>query len=317
VAGHLHRLLLLIVLVVVGIDCAWLAIQRIDVDVSSYITIAAASAGLALVGLFYEYIRKDPNLSNMLLGTSFLIAFAAAFAVLNYLLLTVAGTRIDTQLAAVDRAMGADWPAMMAFAAAHPRFNYFLFLAYRSVLPQITLVIVCLGCRGRSDDIIAFCLALAAGAGVTVVTWTLFPSFGAFSVYDLPAVVESRLTLALDSHYAHALVTLLSDGPRRIAPNELKGLIGFPSFHIVLAVLNTWYARSWKWIFLPLGLLNLVVFVATPIQGGHHVIDVIAGIAVAALSIAFVARLVRQDAPNMAAPAIVRAQPSSQEPRAA
>ena len=301
-ARHLPRILLLIVVAVIGIDGLWLRIGHFDVDIWAYLTVAGVSMGLALVGLFYEYIRKDPRLSGMLLGTSFLIAFSAAFAVLNYFLLTVAGTRIDKTLAVVDRAMGVDWPAMMAFAAGHPFFNFVLLFVYRSVMPQIALLMMCLGWRARGDEIASFCLALAVGATLTVAIWTLFPSFGAFSVYDLPPNVENRLTLALDSHYAHALVALLTDGPGRITPNELKGLIGFPSFHIVLAILVTWYARSWKIICLPLTVINLVVFVATPIQGGHHVIDVVGGIAVAALSIAFVAWLGGLAARDMAAP---------------
>ena len=301
-ARHLPRILLLIVIAVIGIDGLWMRIEHFDVDMSAYLTIAGVSFGLALVGLFYEYIRKDPSLSGMLLGTSFLIVFSSAFAVLNYFLLTVAGTRIDKTLAAVDRAMGVDWPTMMAFAANHPVCNSVLLVAYRSVMPQIAILMMCLGWRARSDEITSFCLALATGATLTVAIWTLFPSFGAFSVYDLPANVENRLTLALDSHYAHALIALLTDGPGRIAPNELKGLIGFPSFHIVLAILVTWYARSWKIIFLPLTVINLVVFVATPIQGGHHVIDVVGGVAVAVLSISFVAWLGGLAARDVAAP---------------
>jgi hypothetical protein len=303
----------LIVIAVVGIDALWLSIEHFDVDISGYLTIASASLGLAAVGLFYVFIRKDARLSAMLLGTSFLIAFSAAFAVLNYFLLTIAGPRIDNILAAVDRAMGVDWPAMMAFAADHPKFNFVLLLAYRSVMFQIAFLIACLGWRARSDEILSFCLALAAGAAVTVTIWTLSPSFGAFSVYELPANVQGRLTLALDSRYAHELAALLTNGPGRISPNELKGLIGFPSFHIVLAILVTWYARSWKVIFLPLSVLNTVVLVSTPIQGGHHVIDLVGGIAVAALAIKFVAWLNSLGARDMAATRVAYARTATEK----
>jgi hypothetical protein len=296
---RLAHILFWIVIAITGVDCAWLRIEHFDVDLSAYLTIGGVALILAAGGLFYEYIRKDTRLSGMLLGTSFLVAFSSAFAMLNYFLLTVAGPRIDNALAAVDSAMGVDWPVMMGFAAAHPLFNSVLLLAYRSVLPQVAILVICLGWRTRRDEIESFCLALAMGAFLTVGFWTMFPSFGAFSVHGLPADIENRLTLALDSHYAHQLVTLLADGPGQITPSELKGLIGFPSFHIVLAILVTWYARTWKAAFWPLATINLLVLVATPIQGGHHVIDVVGGVAVAALAIGFVrwiAGLVPQDA---------------------
>ena len=298
----LPRILFGIVIAVAGADCVWQWIGHFDIDISAYLALGGLALTLALGGLFYEYVRKDAGLSGMLLGASFLIAFSASFAVLNYFLLTVAGARVDDALATMDRAMGFDWPAMMQFAAAHPSLNFVLRIAYASVLPQIAFLIICLGWRARRDEIGLFCLALASGAILTVFIWTLFPSFGAFSVYDLPPQIANRLTLVLDADYAHALVKLLANGPGRISPNEVRGLIGFPSFHIVLAILVTWYARSWKAICVPLTVLNLVVLGATPIQGGHHVIDVVGGVAVAALAVAFAAWIAALCARNAAAP---------------
>ncbi len=86
---------------------------------------------------------------RLLFGTSFLLAMSASFSVLNYLLLTVAGPRIDLQLAAVDRAMGVDWPAMIAFVAHYPVTNAVLQLVYVSVLPQIALLLIAIGLIAR------------------------------------------------------------------------------------------------------------------------------------------------------------------------
>jgi membrane-associated phospholipid phosphatase len=221
----------------------------------------------------------------MLFGTSFLIGMSAAFSVLNYLLLTVAGARIDAPLAALDRAIGVDWPALMAFVAQYPVTNFVLQLVYISVLPQIALLVVVLGFKGKPEQIYMLCLSVAAGAAISIGIWTIAPSFGAFSVYDLPPSVASHLVLALDGHYARALIHLLANGPGRISPSAAQGLIGFPSYHAVLAMLVVWYARELpvaRWIALA---LNALVLIATPIQGGHHVVDVLAGFGVAALAI--------------------------------
>jgi len=222
----------------------------------------------------------------MMFGTAFLIAFSAGFSVLNYFLLTVAHTRIDSQLATLDRAMGVNWSAMTSALAPHPFWNALLHMSYDSVLPQVALLVVCLGWRERSEKIHEFCLALAIGASITVAFWTMFPSFGAFSVYDLPQTISARLHLALDTRYAHDLLRLLANGPGRISPAEMKGLIGFPSFHAAMAVLVVWYAQSVRRLFWPCLAWNALVLVATPIHGGHHIVDVPAGIAVAAASVA-------------------------------
>jgi hypothetical protein len=53
----------------------------------------------------------------MLFGTGFLCAFSLGASLLNYLLLTRAGARIDLQRAALDRALGFDWPKALALSA--------------------------------------------------------------------------------------------------------------------------------------------------------------------------------------------------------
>ncbi len=62
-----------------------------------------------------------------------------------------------------------------------------------------------------------------------------------------------------------------------------------------------WYAWPLKFLRWPALALNTLVLVATPIQGGHHVVDVLAGFAVAAAGIAIanrVARIVPKFAPE-------------------
>ena len=64
----------------------------------------------------------------------------------------------------------------------------------------------------------------------------------------------------------------------------------------MLALLVVWYARRLAMIrWFVLG-LNTIVLVATPIQGGHHVVDVLAGFAVAALAILFADSILRSAA---------------------
>jgi hypothetical protein len=282
-----------IVVAVTAVDCVWAALRHFDIDRVAYARLAALSLGLWLAAMFYARVRNVPAIAAMLFGTAFLIAFSAGFSVLNYFLLTVAHTRIDAELAGVDRALGVNWPLMVTALAPHPFVNGVSRVCYESVLPQVALLVVCLGWRGRSRQIHEFCVALALGAALTVAFWTLFPSFGAFSVYNLPQSVSARLNLSLDQHYAHDLVRLLASGPGRISPSEVKGLIGFPSFHAALAILVVWYGRTLPYVGWPLAFWNLAVLIATPIQGGHHVVDVIGGLAVAALSVAATSRIAR------------------------
>lgn len=295
-ASRLQLILFGIVATIATADAVWVNAGHFDVDVQGFGAIALLATVLAGAGVYYERIRREERLAAMLVGTSFLIGMSASFSLLNYLLLTVAGNRIDAPLAALDRALGVDWPALMRLTAQHPLFAVGLQLAYVSVLPQVAALVVLLGWRGRHESIYGYCVALTAGAAISISVWVAAPSFGAFSVYSLPPNITAHLALALDGDYAKDLVALLAHGPGHISPTDAKGLIGFPSFHAVMAMLVVWYGRHLAYVrWFALG-LNSIVLLATPIEGGHHVVDVLAGFAVAAVAVLFADWIVRRAA---------------------
>jgi membrane-associated phospholipid phosphatase len=53
--------------------------------------------------------------------------------------------------------------------------------------------------------------------------------------------------------------------------------------------------RGLRYVFVPVCILNAVVIVATLPEGGHHLVDLIGGALVAALTIAVVRRVARGD----------------------
>ncbi|HZP10266.1 phosphatase PAP2 family protein [Methyloceanibacter sp.] len=266
------------------VDSTWASLASFDIDGPAYLLVGAAAAACATGSLFYGSFRRDEKLHAMLFGTFFLIAFAASFGVLNYLLLTVAGPRIDQELASIDRMLGIDWPALLRFAEQHPTANLLLFLVYASSLAQTAVLVNALGLCGRPNDIYAFCLSLAIGAAVTIGIWTVAPSFGAFTVYPIGS--SPPVPLMADAAYARDLLELAANGPGRISPLEVKGLVAFPSFHTVLALLIAWYAWPLKWLRWPAIGLNALVILSIPIQGGHHIIDIAGGFVVAVFAIA-------------------------------
>ena len=259
-------------------------------DILAYAQLGALSLAMAAGGFYYQKRRAEPALAALMFGTAFLCAFSAAASVLNYFLLTVAGRRIDDILVAADRALGFDWYDTMVAMSHHAMLNEIFFRVYNLVLPEIALVMVALAWTGHVEKVYRYCLALAVGALVAIAIWALMPSLGAKSLYTLPPEVASKLTLSITTDYGKELVALLHQGPGYITPSDVRGLIAFPSYHGVLALLVTFYAWPVRWLRWPILLTNAVVLICTPIQGGHHLVDVLAAFPVAALSI-FIASL--------------------------
>jgi hypothetical protein len=288
----LQRLMFAVAASLVTIALAWGWIGHFHVDAAAYIRPALIGLVMLAAGIFYQVRRPDPKIVAMLLGASFLILFSAAANLLNNFLLTVAGPRIDAQLDAADRALGFDWYRLMLRMADHPVLNGWLFQIYNVALPEIALMVVVLAWSGKVDKTYRFCLAVAFGAVICISVWAFMPSFGAMSLYTLPQDVAHRLKVALTCEFGKAQVAMLRDGPGYITLNPLHGsLIGFPSYHGVLALLVVWYARSFPRLFWPLLAINALILVSTPMQGGHHLVDVLASFPVTAMSIFLVARL--------------------------
>lgn len=289
--GNFPLLLIFLTAAIGLIDCFWAVKAPFLVETHAYAAVAAITGLLWAGGYFYDVWRPVPRIAAMLFGTGFLIGFTAAASVLNAMLLTVAGPRIDAMLAGADAALGFDWPAMMRAMADHPSLLRILFAVYGVLLPEIALAVVLLGLLGRIGTLYRFVLAVAIGALICFLIWTLFPAFGAMSVYHFDPALAARLGVPVDGAYGDALIRMLHDGPGRIAPDNVKGLIGFPSYHATLALLLIWYLRDVRWLRWAVLVLNGLVIFATPIEGGHHWVDVFAAVPVAALSILLARRI--------------------------
>lgn len=290
------RLLLTLVAAVAAIDCIWAVFGHFSLDLLGYLKLALLSAGLFAGAGFYSTLRPDPRLAAMLFGAGFLCAFSAGASVLNYFLLTVAGTPIDPLLARVDRMIGFDWYGMMVGMASYPLLNEIFFRVYNLVLPQMAVLLVALAWTGRVDQVYRYCLAVGVGALIAIAIWAMVPSLGAMSLYPLPAWVENRLSISVTGQYGRELLALLHNGPGYITPANIRGLIGFPSYHGVLAMLLIWFARPMRWLFWPYLVINSLVLISTPVQGGHHLVDVLAALPVTLFSLALAGEFAQRHA---------------------
>jgi hypothetical protein len=288
----LNRILLAMSAAIVVLDTTWLVAGRFSYDARNYGLLVLILLPLLAAGLYYGLVRRDEALSAVLSCSAFLIVFPAGCSLLSYLLITISGPRIDGLLANADLAIGFHWPALMAFVASYPVANLILKLAYLSVMPQSVALLFVLGFTQRIDELYRLSLALTIGAVITLVVWTIAPSFGAFSVYVLPDPVAAKLGLVLGFDYGHYLVQMLKDGPGYISPRELRGIVGFPSYHTLQALAGMWYARRLTLLRWPAILLNVVVLVAIPVHGGHHLVDMFGGVVVTIAAIALAARIV-------------------------
>ena len=245
---------------------------------------------LALCGgaWFYHRWRPDQRLASGLECTAQLVAFTAVGAPLSYLAAAAGGVipLQDAMFEAADRAMGLDWRGMLAWMNDHQVGHSVFALAYMSFTLQASVTVLALAFFGQLVQLRIFMLALALSALVCIAISAVLPVEGIWgflklSAADYPAIVPATRELHLPIFYG------LRDGSfRALSGLTSEGIITFPSFHTALGVIfivALWSVPVLRWFGV---VVNALMMVSIPIDGGHYFIDMIAGIVIAVLCIA-------------------------------
>jgi PAP2 superfamily len=270
-----------------------LVLQR-SVNWPPFLVGYAASLGLIAVGAYIRGAKAAPRIALAVIGAATFAGFTAGSSVLIYALLPLPNPMVDDQLARFGHWFGYDWQALVLAMTERPTVTRALGVVYQSALPQILLAICTLAFYGRSAALHRFLMVGMLTLGVCVAVWWAWPSVGYVGTLPLSDAQMRAAGLIYPQDYGAYLTRLLQTGPGRITPEVVTGVVGFPSYHTVMACMVVWYLRGTP-LFLPAGLVNLAMLFATLVHGGHHLADVFGGIAVFA-SCAWIAnRVIRPD----------------------
>ena len=286
-----------VILAAAVVTGGWGAFAGLRFDWAGAQPLILACIGLELLAMFYRTWRPDPKLSATLSGLAQVVATSAVAATFSYAVASTGGALWDETLVSWDHALGLDWQAYLAFFDARPRLALIGTLAYQSLLLQLLITLACLGFSGRLRELRSFVLAFVLAAMTTDLLSGLLPAMGTYVHFGLHPTDFSHIQPA--APYLHVgTLNGLRDGTMRVMSiGTAEGIITFPSFHAVLGVMfmmALWPLPLVRW---PILVLNLALIAATPIDGGHYFVDVMAGGTIAVLAM-FAARALTRRSPN-------------------
>ncbi len=283
-----------ILLALAALDAVLLYIKNIPVDIAGYASIIGIGLFLVAAGQYYRVIRNEGRLALALIAAGLFVLFTITGSIFNYMFLPNRFAPIDDFLMQVDAAMGYHWPTLLIWVSNYPWFGTFLYQVYFTSLPQLLVIILVLGFRGEAQQLHRFQLTGVIGALLAILIWALFPNFGAKSFHDLPQSVLDAFPIAVTPAYGDALLALSRDGVEYLSPKNVLGLIGFPSFHTVMACMSVCFVPRHR-ILMPVILcLNAFMALAILVQGGHHLIDMFGGVGVFAMAFVLSGMTMRQ-----------------------
>lgn len=282
-------------LALAGLCAVLVAMRGAGLDLRAYALAAGSGLALFAAGLAYRVSGRDARIGATLVCAGLFILFTLALSLFNYLLLPHWSQTFDVTLARIDEAVfGYRWPDLVGWSARHPVLNEAMRHAYMSTLPQIAVLLAILGLSGRTRGMYGLVVSVVIAGVATVGFWGIFPSLGPSVLFDLPPEVLTAADPVVGPAYGRAILDLFAEGALWLSPDEIRGLIAFPSFHIVLALAAVYYARGIPWVFPAYLAINLLVLPGVLVHGGHHVIDIPAG-ALTFAAAAFIASRMLQD----------------------
>jgi hypothetical protein len=243
------------------------------------------------IGLYVRHFKPAPRIALGTIGLGVFMAFSAIVSILAYTIFPFVNPMIDQRLVAWDAQLGFSWLGFLESMAAYPLISKALGYIYLTSLPQIMGLIALLSYLNRPTELHRFLLVGFVTMFFTLAFWWAFPSVGPTAYFPVPPALEAQLGLMTNTQSGANLLRWATDGNAIITPDIVTGVVAFPSFHIVMACMVVWF--SWRTVvFVPTLLVNLAMIPATILQGGHHLVDIVAGIGTFGLCLWLTCKLV-------------------------
>jgi membrane-associated phospholipid phosphatase len=254
-------------------------------------TVLVCVVGLMAVSYFFRRIRPAFSIGFSTECCAQLMLVLSIGCAMSYPLATTGFPYRDAVLNAADTWMGLDWRAYLHFFNDRPLLGTLGNLAYHSILLQLLVLIASLAGPSRLLRLQQYILATALALVITLVVFVFVPASGIFTFLDIEPDEFANLSPIMTTNQILRL-DALRNGQQRLV-NGMEGLITFPSFHTVWAVLFMWVFYPVKQLRYGAIFLNLFIIASTPILGAHYFIDLVGGGVVAVIAVCGTARFSR------------------------
>lgn len=230
---------------------------------------------IALIGLYW----KDENHPIRVLSILVIPWILLLIPLMIFPMLIAAHLALplqDARLTQIDSLCGVNVQAI-AIWAAHHRLGRLINLSYSLLAPLILGAVLLPVLAGRLIEARKFILSNVAAIALGIIAFGLVPAVGPWYPHHF-----SPSTAQLSCE--HAFFALRAPGSYTYT--QTVGVICFPSFHVIWAILSVAALWSFKPLRIPSAVLSISIILSTITTGWHYFADLIAGIIIATISIA-------------------------------
>ena len=215
----------------------------------------------------------------------------------------------DVLMRKLDGLLGYDWRAYGEFAKSSALLTSLLRFSYFSIDWQPIVVVAVLAFRSDQRRMISYIVSTIVALVFTAAIFSIAPVTTAWT-YGTINDVHDAARLAMNDSWVSELERLRSGELRTISWGIIGAVVGFPSFHCIAALLNTWslwHVRTLRLFWLP---LNVALIASSLVHGGHYLVDLIAGVLIAITSIYTARAIIHLIIREIPMPSVMMPQPA-------
>lgn len=178
---------------------------------------------------------------------------------------------IDSYVIRLEQQLHIDTVRLIAWTARHPYVGAVLNFSYNSLLYQIILLPLGMIFLQRQALLRDYYFLLLVTALIGFGIYYFFPTTAPASHFDSPFFQQEQRDTGIKFIQIHA---------HQPVTTQAGGLIAFPSFHAIWAILCLYLIRHYRLLFAALLPLNLLLLVSCLLLGWHYALDLLGAITV-------------------------------------
>lgn len=252
-----------------------LKVSQIGVAWANVAPLVGLAALLVATQVFYSRQRLDKHIAATCGMLAVIISASLLAAVISHTSLRIGMPFVDHALSEADKAIGWHSPDMVQSFAGYPWFSNALATLYNTALPVSIVCALALAVSQRTAHATefvwsyVFCILLASVSAI------FLPALGS-TVYH---GIEEIAGLPQNAGNFHMpVVDYYRSTPDAVFNlNMITGIVTFPSFHMVMALLVPYAVRGETILFWIAVLWAGLVSLSAVVIGGHYLIDLIVG----------------------------------------
>ena len=195
----------------------------------------------------------------------------------------------DSFFAQVDAAMGFDWYSYFVWVHDHPTAVWLFDLSYARMDAIAAALMVIFIVLGQLVRVRFYIECMVWTTLIAILVSAIVPAFAAPVHYGVNFAQFPNFPYAPGMYHVENLSAMREGGAELvIGEMPFKGLVTFPSLHTAIGLLLI--GAAWRhWLVWPMVAYNAVMLPSVPVYGGHYLVDMLAGAALALAVMAVVA----------------------------